>query len=274
MAKLHVNPEKCSSCGQCAEDCPPRIIALTPAGPRIPPDQEASCYSCQHCLAVCPTGALSILGLNPGDSQSLAGWQADSQGLETLIKARRSVRRYRDENVDPALLERLLDVAGHAPTGVNARQVHLTLVDDREKMARFRAEALAELGQVVRNQGLPEGMGRFAEFSRLWEEQGVDVLFRGAPHLLIASAAPQAVTPVPDCMIALATFDLLAQAHGVGTLWDGIAKAALAELLPGARRRLGLPADHTLGYVMVFGPPAVRYARTVQREALSVHRVA
>ena len=40
--------------------------------------------------------------------------------LETLIKGRRSFRQYRDANLDPALLQRLLDVAWHAPTATLA----------------------------------------------------------------------------------------------------------------------------------------------------------
>ena len=30
------------------------------------------------------------------------------------------------------------------------------------------------------------------------------------------------------------------------------------------RQLLGIPEDHLIGYVMVFGKPAVHYARTVQ----------
>jgi hypothetical protein len=36
---------------------------------------------------------------------------------------------------------------------------------------------------------------------------------------------------------------------------------------------MGIPADHRSMYAMMFGRPAVRYVRTVQREATDVHRV-
>jgi nitroreductase len=171
-------------------------------------------------------------------------------------------------------MDRLLEVAWHAPTGANSRQVRFTVVDDRRKMARLRDEVMAGLGRLVRGNALPDRMARFTEFVRLWEQQGVDVLFRGAPHLLIASAPARVVSPLPDCLIALSTFDLLAQAHGIGTLWDGLAKWAISDLLPETRKTLGIPEDHVIGYVMVFGRPAVSYARTVQRGAPPIHRVA
>jgi hypothetical protein len=99
------------------------------------------------------------------------------------------------------------------------------------------------------------------------------VLFRGAPHLLVASVSDKAVSPLQDCMIALSYFELLAQANGVGTVWDGLAKIAISDLVPESQARLGLPADHTLGYCIAFGRPAVQYARTVQHRGALIHRV-
>jgi nitroreductase len=61
----------------------------------------------------------------------------------------------------------------------------------------------------------------------------------------------------------MAYFELLAQSSGLGTLWLGLLRRAL-ELSPDLKELLGLPADHGY-YAMLFGYPAVRYQRTVQR---------
>jgi nitroreductase len=232
--------------------------------PSIVPEKEANCYKCQHCLAICPTGAVSILGLKPTDSRPLFGGYPDPDRLETLIKGRRSVRRYKDENLDPQLLQRLLEVAWYAPTGMNSRNVMFTVVDDRMKLAGLRSEVMAGLGRLVRENRLPDEMAFFADFVRLWEEKQVDILFRGAPHLLIASAPLNGASPVPDCLIALSYFELFAQSLGVGTVWNGLVKWAISSLLPETRQRLGIPDDHVIGYMMMFGKPAVHFARTVQ----------
>jgi nitroreductase/NAD-dependent dihydropyrimidine dehydrogenase PreA subunit len=271
---FEVAEEKCSACGQCIADCPAHILEMVQGYPRLAPDREASCYRCQHCFAVCPTGAVSILGVRPEHSENLAGGRPDPLELETLVRGRRSVRRYLDENLEPALMQRLLEAAWQAPTGRNARQVLLTVVDDRAKLARLRAEVVGGISRLVREGALPEEMSRFGEFARLWEEEGVDILFRGAPHLLLASAPAEVATPMPDCLIAMTTFDLLAQAHGVGTLWDGLATWAIQKLVPESRTTLGIPADHVIGYVLLFGKPAVRYARTVQHRPALIQRMA
>jgi nitroreductase len=242
--------------------------------PFIAPENEAACYKCQHCLAICPVGAVSILGLKPEASIPLAGNYPTPAQMETLIKGRRSVRRYRDEDLEPELLQRLLAVAWHAPSGVNSRQVRFTVVDNREKLATLRAEVMAGLGRLVRDNALPEGLGFFADFVRAWEENGIDTIFRGAPHLLVASVPQNVPSPLPDCLIALSYFELFAQANGVGTVWNGLAKWAINDLLPATRQHLGIPDDHLIGYVMAFGKPAVCYSRTVQHGPALISRFA
>ncbi len=273
MLDFTIDQTACNSCGECVSDCPARIITMTGAGyPAIAPEHEAACYRCQHCLAICPTAAISILGLDPADSLPLAGNYPEPKQLETLIKGRRSVRRFQAENLEPKLLQHLLEVAWHAPTGVNSRQVRFTVVDDREKLAELRAELMTGLARLVQEDALPEGLGFYADFVRVWEEQGHDVIFRNAPHLLIASVPASVASPLPDCLIALSYFELFAQANGVGTVWDGLAKWAIDDLVPQMRQRLGIPEDHLLGYCMVFGRPAVRYSRSVQHKSADIRR--
>jgi nitroreductase len=225
-------------------------------------------------LTICPTGAVSILDLDPADSQLLAGTLPDADQMELLIKGRRAVRQYAPENLEPDLLQRLLDVACYAPSGMNARQVRFTVVDDRDTLAKLRDDVMTGLGELIKDNKLPPGLEFFADFYRAWEEHGVDILFRGAPHFIVVSAPQSIVTPVEDCLIALTTFELFAQSLGIGTVWDGLAKLAINDLLPEFRSRLGIPDDHLVGYAMAFGKPAVTYARTAQHQPASVHRVA
>lgn len=274
MLKFEVNKPGCIRCGECVFDCPARIIGVGADGyPAIPPEKEASCIRCEHCLAVCPPGVISILGYNPAESMPIEGFLPDPAAMETLIKGRRSVRRYREENVDPDLIRRMLEVAWHAPTGVNARQVRFTVIDDRERLIRFRDEVMEGLVRLSKENKIPKSRSYFALFVKVWERQKVDLIFRNAPHLLIATAPKDIACPKEDCMIALSYFELLAQSNGVGTVWNGIVKWALEEMLPELKMKIGIPEDHEFGYAMTFGTPAVRYPRTVQHKPAIIHRV-
>jgi nitroreductase len=214
------------------------------------------------------------LGLDPANSLPLTGKLPDAAQMELLIKGRRAVRQYKQENLEPEVLQRLLDVACYAPSGMNARKVRFTVVDDREKLAKLRDDVMTGLGRIVRENKLPEGMEFFADFYRAWDEHGIDILFRGAPHFLVVSAPQSIVTPVQDCLIAMTTFELFAQTLGVGTVWDGLAKWAINDLLPEFRNRLGIPEDHVVGYAMAFGKSAVHYSRTAQHVPHEIHRLA
>ncbi len=273
MLSFNIDKQTCNKCGLCVADCPAMIIDMENSYPSIAVDKESTCFKCQHCLAICPTGALSILGKKAEDSRPIKGNLPDPDKLEILIKGRRSVRRYHDENLDPELMQRLLDVAWHAPSGHNSRQVLFTVIDNKDEMSRIREETMAGLIKVVRENRLPAGMEFIAEFVKLWEGHGVDVVFRGAPHMIIASAPKDGVSPMADCLIALSYFELFAQSLGVGTVWGGIAKWAFNDLVPELRTKLGIPQNNLIGYAMAFGKPAVHYQRTVENGRANVARV-
>ncbi len=265
MLQFSIDQDLCIKCGLCAKDCPVKIINLKTGSPAIANDREGSCLRCQHCLAICPTGALSILGRSPAQSQPLKDSLPIPEQLETLIKGRRSVRQYRDENVDQAVIQQMFGVARHAPTGINLDQVRFYVIDNKDALRVFRDQVYDALAELVAAGKLPESQSRFADIVNAWLDKGIDVLFRGAPHLVIAAAPKDGPCSAADCMIALSYFELYAQSIGVGTVWDGLLVWALKDLIPELQNRLGIPEDYLLGYAIAFGKPAIEYQRTVER---------
>lgn len=272
MLEFNIDQERCTRCGLCLKDCVVGIIEMGPSGPEIHRRKKAACVGCQHCLAVCPTAAVSILGRTPEESRPLNGALPSPDHLEILIKGRRSVRHYRDENLDPELLQRLLDVAWQAPTGHNARQVRFSVIDNKDALRVFREETYRGLDDLISSGNLPKEMAFFRDFARLWRDQGVDVLFRGAPHLIVASAPKSCASPIPDSLIALSYFELFAQSLGVGTVWNGLVKWAIDDLVPQLRSSLRIPEDHLIGYAMAFGKPSFPYQRTVENRVANIER--
>ncbi len=274
MLNFTIDVETCIGCGQCASDCPAMIIGMETGIPSIANDLEQYCIRCMHCLAICSEGSVSILGYGPQDGTPLPPEQPiKPQQLETLIKGRRSVRNYQDKNVDSALIDKLLEVAGHAPSGHNDRGLLFTVVDDKGVLFDLREAAVTGLETLIKEERLPEGMEMFVDIIQAWKTAGTDILFRSAPHLLLVSAPEENASPLQDCLIALSTFELYAQSHGVGTIWNGLATLTISELVPALRQRLGIPEDHQIGYAMGFGLPAINYHRTVARGLPGVNRV-
>lgn len=274
MLNFTIDVETCIGCGQCASDCPAMIIDMESGTPAITPDLEQFCIQCMHCVAVCSEGSVSILGYSPQLGMDLDSDKIPRpEQMELLIKGRRSVRNYQDENIDPALIEKLIEVASHAPSGHNDRQLLYTLVDNKGLVYDLREEAFSGLDKLISAGKLPEGMEMFVDIMETWKSSGRDILFRGAPHLLVVSALKESASPLHDCLIAMTTFELYAQSYGLGTIWNGLATLTIKELVPALKQQLGIPEDHTIGYVMGFGLPAIKYERTIKREMPKINRM-
>lgn len=270
MNKLNftVDHSKCVRCDACVADCPVNIIcradSINDGLPEILPQHEQQCIECQHCLAVCPTGAVSVFGLLPQNSIGLTAEKLPSASqMHTLLRARRSVRQYKPQNVSASVIDDLLATVANCPTGCNDRSLRFLVVSDSNIMEKLRLLVIEALERQIQCKAampafLPAGVAAY-------RQRGVDELFRGAPHLLLVSAAESASSPKEDVDLALAYFELLAQSAGLGTTWCGYLKFAV-DAAPELRTPLGLgPQTHF--YAMLFGYPNVCYARTVQRDA-------
>jgi nitroreductase/NAD-dependent dihydropyrimidine dehydrogenase PreA subunit len=273
MLDFAVRPDRCDRCGRCVDDCPADIIHMgRKSPPSIHAKDEAKCLQCQHCLAVCPEGAISIFGRDPDRSLRLRRKDLPTlEQMDLLVRGRRSVRRYRDEDVDQELLGRLLSALANAPTGVNRRALTFRVVGDRRVMQGLRERLYRAAAAAVESGALPGDSG-VARFAAEYLDAGRDVVLRGAPHVLVVSAPPDAPCGPEDVALALAYFELLAHSARLGTVWCGLLRMSL-EALPQLKPLFGLPPDHHY-YAMLFGVPAVRYARTVQRDdAAAVHHI-
>ncbi len=267
-----IDHDLCIQCGACADDCPFHIIDLTGGYPALLAKRVHHCIQCQHCLAVCPTGALSILGLDPNRSLPLPESLPQPKQVSALIRGRRSVRHFKPEPLDPELIQSMLQTTANAPTGKNTLQVLLTVIEDPASMDLFRKEVMDGLRLAIAERRLPKELSYFRHFVSAWDH-GRDIIFRNAPHLLTVSVPPAVTTPDADMLIAMSYFELLAASEGVGTLWNAMLREAFSVIPEDMYARLGIPADHHKGYFLLFGTPAVKYYRTVQRDTAAINRV-
>ena len=62
---IAVDAEKCVRCGACVRDCIVEVLKPGADGvPCVASGEERFCLNCQHCLAVCPQGAVVCNGLD------------------------------------------------------------------------------------------------------------------------------------------------------------------------------------------------------------------
>ena len=263
---FNVDAGRCLKCGACIRDC--FFGALGSGADGLPvmvnPDR---CMHCQHCFAICPTGAVCFAGKRPEDSVSVAGLDLPTpEQAENYLRSRRSVRRYADCDVDRALLERILKTLGNTPTGCNARALKFTCISSRSAMEAFRRDFISA---IENHRDGAKLLPRWLAVPAIQMRQGKkDVFFRGASGMLIVSSdekAPGVTTPQEDVVIACSHFEFLAKANGLATCWCGFLRLVQREVPELLEKSLSLRPT-TPFYAMLFGYPAVNYVRGVQRD--------
>lgn len=261
---FEVDKEKCIHCGLCIKDCSANALNFNEE--QIPVIDENKCFKCQHCLAVCPSGAISVCGKHPENSDKIEAH--DSDMVLNLIKSRRSVRHYKKENLSSEKMNKLKNMLNWVPTGCNFHKLHFAFIDNIEVMNEFRNYVNNKMIEDLTNNPQSEIANKFGRYTKAIIS-GKDIIFRGAPHMVVVSTSTDAPCGNVDPMIALSYFELYAQSMNIGTCWCGLGEACML-LIPELREILEIPQGYNPSYVMLFGEPDIKFARTVQPEPFEV----
>jgi len=266
-----VDEEKCIHCGLCVKDCIVKILALNENKiPQTITEREKNCTKCQHCLSICPTGALTILDKNPENSQEATN-NFNPEEVLRLIKERKSIRFYKPENVEKEKLEKLKEMLAYVPTGVNNHSLHFSIIEDVTVMDKYRKMVNDMIIKIVSNNTIKQLAKKFSRYTNAIL-RGEDVIFRGAPHMIVVSIDKNAPCKDVDPIIALSYFELYAKSLGIGTCWCGLAYYCL-QFIPNLHKIFNVPKTHKIAYVMLFGNPAIEHKRTTQPEAVPVETI-
>jgi len=260
--QFKVDYDKCVKCGLCIENCPTK--ALAPDDYKSPKmDKPKNCMECQHCLAICPVGAISIMGKNPDESAPIK--QINSDDVLNLIQSRRSIRKYKQENVNKDTIQKLKDMLNYVPTGKNSHKLHFSFIENIDVMNDFRAKVNTTIVNFLNKKPVKFLSENFGSLSKMKDTilAGEDVIFRGAPHLVVVSAPIDSACPNQDGIIALSYFELYANSLGLGTCWCGYAQRVI-KMFGEFCEYLQVPNGYVPIYVMLFGYKDIEYKRAIQ----------
>ncbi len=260
MPQMQIDSNKCNKCRLCLIECPINIIRIregdsTPSwiggGSRL-------CLNCGHCVAVCPTAALGLDTMKPEDCIPTGkDWLPTPAQSEHFLKARRSVRVYKEQPVEREKLEKLIDVARYAPSGHNSQPGQWLVITDKKEVKKLAGLTADWLRWLIKEQ--PE-MAAALQAKRVvsgWDS-GLDTISRNAPHLIVAYANQSILSR--DFQIALEYLELAAFSQGLGACWAGYMHGAFATYSP-AMEALKLPEGCQSYGSMLVGYPAHKLAR-------------
>ena len=271
MITIEVDKKTCSGDGKCVEICPMHILKMN-AKERVPefiPGGGEACINCGHCFAFCPRGSIKLSTMDVKDALRLDYANLpNTEQVELLLKSRRSIRSYKDEPVTQESIEKLLDIARYAPSGINRQPVSWIAVMGKDKVH--------ELGGLIAewSQELLEAKNEMAisfRFDRLvsaWKN-GQDLICRNAPCIVIAYGIKDDPMVPQSCTIAATYLELAAFGCGLGACWAGYVNMAIS-MSEKIRKFTGLSAHATAGAVMMIGHPKYRYNRIPMRNPANI----
>lgn len=245
----------CNKDGLCISECPAFLLTRgKDKYPVVAQNAAERCIMCGHCVAVCPTGALTLAGRGAADLTPIDPALAMSpEAAEQFMRTRRSVRRFRSKPVDRELVRRVIDTARYAPSGVNTQPVNWIVAEDPDLLVLLvdlTAKSLRRLPY-------------FMPYLDAWDK-GVDLILRGAPQVVVAHAPKGGMDNTSNCIIALAHFELAAHALGLGTCWAGLFTMA-ASRSKAISSALCIPETHKIYGALMLGRPKYGFQRLPER---------
>ena len=257
---VSINQEKCIGCGMCVKDCFFGVLSLKENKAEV----AAPCFDCGHCVAICPADAVTIPDYPMEEIREYDDTcSMDAQNLLHFMQFRRSVRQFRGEAVPMEYMHNILEAGRYTPTAANRQDVSCIIV--KENLDEFRKIVWEGLGERLAK-GTPDPYAYRMQlfYDAYLANPEEDRLFCGADIcMLVLSELPVNGT------LAMTSMELMAQAQGVGVLYSGFLQRIILDT-PKAMEFLGLDGTKTLGTVMLFGMPAVKYRRTAPRKKMNI----
>jgi nitroreductase/NAD-dependent dihydropyrimidine dehydrogenase PreA subunit len=268
MSVISIDKEKCSNCKQCILECGRGYFSVNEDEEVVFNKNLNTCNICGHCIAICPEDAIITKDLD--DVETFPGIDSpenivDYDRMYKLIRAKRSIRRYKNKKVPKELIEKVFKAMRYAPSATNARAWRYVIISDPEKI-----EALSD--EIVKTNYAYLGFQSGEQALKYFKSIGRGI-FYNAPHLIVLYYRVVEKNSVMvglranDAGIALTYGMLAAESLGLGTCWIGQIQGAVPrnkEILNILGIKGMILGAFTLGY------PAVKYHRTTPRPPLKI----
>jgi len=282
-APPRVIQRKCTQCGLCLTVCPANVFEMH--NKKIAAVKTEYCIQCGHCGSMCPSNAIVV---SSAETKTISAFGPDAlpspRSLQLLLRARRSVRRYKSKPLTKKDLHSIIEAGRYTATGSNSQNIRYMVVTDPRKIAELREITVPavmklfataaktaslpfasyllgdDLADKLKNQYGP-GMKLFYER----QSRGEDRLFFDAPAIMLVCGERWDETTGFSCAAALYNCSLKAHTIGVGCCFNGFIQTTVNNN-PKIRKWFGIPRTQKCYGAMTLGYPDVKYNRLVKRK--------
>lgn len=270
---IKIETDKCIKCELCVQSCTTK--AINPIEGLI---NESRCMECSHCVAVCPTDAVSQ---DDKISERIVPHNITPENFENLIYARKSIRNFKEDEIDDITLKAFLNLMEYAPTGTNSQETYVTVIRGREVVQPFSKSIIMYFQKTLKKYLTPvaypflkvikgkEKTDKLYSYKKhmLNVKEGNDIIAYNCPLIIVFHGSPKASTPEMDCNIQASYASLHAITLGLGTCFNGF----ICRGINGDKKiksDLNIPKSHTVYNSLLVGYPKLNYNKRVIRQEL------
>ena len=290
---ITINSELCKACGICADVCPRHIPETLQRGGEkvtvISNDRIDLCMSCGHCQAVCAENAIVVNDLASEFFSPVEDCRIDKDQFLSLVKNRRSIRRYKKKPVPRELLDQVIEAVHHAPTGTARRATGIIILDKEETLKTFSEMVYGMYEGLEKSLGNP--IARFVIRRRVGEEKlstlkdfvmpGMhwyikwyregrsNEILRDCRAIMLFHSPVLEPMAAENCLVAAFHGVFMAQVLGLGSCFNDLIPPA-CNRVPKIREMLGLPSDHEVYASLTLGYPKYKFKQTIPRKLAEV----
>lgn len=293
---MKVDADKCTSCGQCIENCPFKCWEM---GENDIPKMKGkhSCFSCFNCMVACPVDAVSIVEAYHVDggffdtqfpSIKMPIEPRDAKGnpdkwtnVERMILERRAVRNFKEDLIPEPLIRRVLEAGRFAPSAGNHQPWKFTVVTNRAFIRQLEEACYAVWNgmypmfgddQAVMNLVgiLPTGA-----FDPRVVQGGIQCvvkkelpIFLNAPVVIFVACNNKMASPEQHAGISGQNMNLVAKSLGLGFCWSNF--GATVNFIPEIKSKLGFDDPWYVYSSLCLGYPKFKQEGMVPRFARPV----
>ena len=300
MGKMKVDPEKCTGCGLCIENCLFRTWEM--GKDNVPKYKEGwACFSCYNCMVACPTGAISIdepYHVDSGFWKTIphtlpAVWPLQPQNadgnpdqwneVEKIVFTRRTVRNFSDKPVPEPLIRRVLEAGRHAPSGGNSQPWKFIVITDKTLMGEMNEaaytmikgtfdafmdeERVKELAAAYAANPAPGGWDPRIILGGMGKAVAgqVNKVLVGAPVVILIAADSRAIGG-PQMQVGICGQNMILVANSLGLKATWIGFIAYCNARPDIMKKLGIEPPFVITSSVVLGYPKFKQEGIVPRE--------
>jgi nitroreductase len=171
-----------------------------------------------------------------------------NETIKTLLQ-RRSIRKFKPEQIREEELKAILEAGMYAPSGANQQAAFFVVVQDKELLKKLSAMNAAVLGKDMDP-------------------------YYGAPTVVLVFADKSKITPIEDASLALGNMFNAAASLGVGSCWVHRAKQMFeTEEGKALLRKWGVTGDYIGVGSCILGYPEGGHPKAAPRKENFVVRV-